>query len=164
MARDLLTVDEIMAILPDTPPRIATLTEGLTPVQLRASPEPGEWSVNDILAHLRASHDVLGGSILRLLAEDRPSWRRLSPRTWMRETDYLDWEFEPAFEAFAKQRAELLGVLEPLPRWAWDRSAIVTERPGKTVDRSARFYGDWMAAHEREHCEQIADVVEALTR
>ena len=31
MASRVLTVDEIMAILPETPRRIAALTEGLTP-------------------------------------------------------------------------------------------------------------------------------------
>ena len=162
MARELLTVDEIMAILPATPSRITTLTDGLARDQLRASPEPGAWSANDVLAHLRASHDVLGGSILRILAEDRPAWKRLSPRAWMRKTDYLDWEFEPGVEAFKKQRAELLAVVESLPREAWDRTAIVTEKPGGTIDRSARFYGGWMAAHEREHCEQIAAIVDAV--
>ena len=83
MARD-LTVDEIMAILPETPRRIADLTKGLTPAQLRASPEPGAWSVNDVMAHLRACHDVLGGNTLRILAEDRPVWKGMNPRAGSR--------------------------------------------------------------------------------
>jgi hypothetical protein len=161
MARE-LTVDEIMAILPETPRRIATLTEGLTPAQLRASPEPDAWSVNDVLAHLRASHDVLGGHILRILAEDTPTWRRVSPRAWLRKTDYRTWEFAPAFEVFKKQRADLLAVLEPLPRADWARTATVREPSGKTVDRSARYYGDWMAGHERAHWTQIEQIVAAL--
>ena len=116
-----LTVDEIMAILPETPRRIAALTDGLTPTELRAAPEPDAWSVNDVLAHLRACHDVLGGSILRIVAEDAPTWRRLSPRTWIGKTDYPEWEFAPAFTAFKEQRTELLKVLEPLPPEGWDR-------------------------------------------
>ena len=81
---------------------------------MRASPEPDTWSVNDVLAHLRACHDVLGGSILRIIAEDTPRWRRMSPRTWTRKTDYPEWEFAPSFTAFKRQRTELLKVLEPL--------------------------------------------------
>jgi DinB superfamily len=157
MARE-LTVDEIMEILPTTVPRIAVLTEGLTPAQLRATPEPGAWSVNDVLAHLRASHDVLGGSMLRVVAEDRPRWRRLSPRAWMRKTDYPDWEFAPAFAAFSVQRAELLAVLTPLSSEAWDRTASVTEDRG-VIERSVAFYGDWMAAHERVHLQQISETI-----
>jgi hypothetical protein len=40
--------------------------------------------------------------------------------------------------------------------------ACTVSGPGETIDRNARFYGDWMAAHEREHCEEITGIVEAL--
>ena len=119
-----------MAILPETPRRIAAVTDGLTPTELRAAPGPDAWSINDVLAHLRACHDVLGGSILRIVAEDAPTWRRLSPRTWIGKTNYPEWEFAPAFTAFREQRTGLLKILEPLSREGWDRIAMVTERDG----------------------------------
>ena len=146
-----LTVDEVMAILPETPRRIAALTVGLTPTELRATPGPDAWSVNYVLAHLRACHDVLGGNILRIVSEDTPTWRRESPRSWIRKTDYPDWEFAPAFTAFKNQRTELLRVLEPLPPDGWDRVAMVTERDGEIEPRNVRYYGDWLAEHERQH-------------
>jgi hypothetical protein len=161
MARD-LTVDEIMEILPETPRRIATLTEGLTEAQLHASPEPDAWSVNDVLAHLRACHDVLGGNMLRILSEDRPTWKAMNPRTWMKKTDYPAWEFATAFAAFTKQRADLLAVLEPLPPGDWERIAIVTGPLGERSERSARYYGDWMAGHERAHRKHIERIVAAV--
>jgi hypothetical protein len=157
-----LTVDEVMAILPETPRRIAALTEGLTPTALHAALEPDAWSVNDVLAHLRACHDVLGGSILRIVAEESPTWRRLSPRTWIKRTDYPDWEFAPAFAAFHEQRTELLTVLEPLPPKSWDRFAMVTERDGKIEPRTVLYYGDWLADHERQHWEQLEEIVAAV--
>lgn len=163
MASRDLTVDEIMAVLPETPRRIAVLTEGMTAVLLRASPEPGAWSVNDVLAHLRACHDVLGGNVLRILAEEEPAWKGMSPRAWMKKTDYPDWEFAPAFEAFKRQRAELLEVLEPLPSDAWSRTATVTGMLGETHQYSARYYGSWLAAHERAHWKHIAQIVAATT-
>jgi hypothetical protein len=157
-----LTVDEIMAILPETPRQIAALTEGLTPTTLRASPEPDAWSVNDVLAHLRACHDVLGGSVLRILAEDRPTWKGVNPRAWIKKTDYPEWEFAPAFEAFKKQRADLLDVLVPLPPDGWERTAVVTGMLGETYDRSARYFAAWMAGHERAHWKHISRIVDAL--
>ena len=157
-----LAVDEIMAILPATPRRIATLTEGLTPTQLHASPGPDAWSVNDVLAHLRACHDVLGGNTLRILAEDTPTWKGMNPRAWIKKTDYPEWEFAPAFEAFKKKRAELLAVLEPLPPDGWERTATVTGMIGETYERSARYYADWMAGHERAHWKHIKRIVAAL--
>ena len=157
-----LTVDEVMAILPETPRRIASLTAGLTPTELHATPGPDAWSINDVLAHLRACHDVLGGSILRIVSEDTPTWRRLSPRTWIRKTNYPDWEFAPAFAAFKDQRAGLLKVLEPLPSDAWDRFAMVIERDGETEQRNVLYYGDWLADHERQHWTHLEDIVAAV--
>jgi hypothetical protein len=161
MSRD-LTVEEIMAILPETPRRIAALTEGLTPAQVRAGPEPDAWSVNDVLAHLRACHDVLGGNVLRILAEDRPAWKGMNPRAWLKKTDYREWEFAPAFEVFTTQRAELLAVLDPLPADSWERTATVSGMIGETYERTARYYADWMAGHERAHWKHIAKIVAAL--
>src|SRR3954452_6190776 len=103
-----------MAILPVTVGRIDELNRDLSPAEARARPDPDSWSINDVLAHLRACHDVLGGNMLWILGEDRPTWRAMNPRTWMERPDYPDWEFASALAAFRQQRAELLTVLEPL--------------------------------------------------
>ncbi len=161
MSRD-LTVDEIMAILAETPGRIAAMTDGLTPVQVRAAPGPEAWSVNDVLAHLRACGDVLGGNTVRILREDRPSWKGMNPRACLKKTDYPTWEFEPAFEAFKRQRAELLAVLQGLPQEAWQRTATVTGMIGETYERSALYYAIWLAGHERAHWRQIRHIVAVL--
>ena len=50
----------MLTMLAEMPSRIAVLTEGLTPAQLLAPPEPGEWSARDVLAHLRACADMWG--------------------------------------------------------------------------------------------------------
>ena len=162
MAAPLLSVDEIMAILPASVPRIAALTNGLGEDQLRALPEPGEWSVNDLIAHLRASQDVLGRNISRIVNEERPAWRRLSPREWQRKSGYNGSDFAPAFEAFAAARTELLPVLRAMGPADWERVAVVTVAPGRTVEQPARFFGDWLAGHEREHLQQMEGAIRAV--
>ena len=162
MPQDVLTVDEIMAILPATPSTIAGLTDGLTATELRTPPAPDAWSINELLAHLRAAQDVLGGNMLRIVTEDQPAWRRVSPRERMRKTDYVDWAFAPSFEVFTRERRDLLRVLKGLATDSWERTATVTERAGGTRERSLRFFGDWMAGHERIHWDQIGSVAEAI--
>jgi hypothetical protein len=157
-----LAVDEIMEILPGTVPRLTELTAALTDAQLRAPPSPGEWSVNDVLAHLRACQDVLGGNVLRILAEDHPAWKGMSPRTWQRRSGYHDWQFRPAFEAFAKQRSKFLSVVETLPLAAWQRTATVTGMVGDVHEYTAQFYGDWLAGHERAHLEKLPRIIGAV--
>ncbi|MGH2501364.1 MAG: DinB family protein, partial [Ktedonobacterales bacterium] len=89
MARRVLTIEQTLTLLAATPTRLAALTAGLTPAQLRTPPSPDEWSANDVLAHLRACADVRGGPIATILAEDTPTIRAVNPLTWIQQTDYL---------------------------------------------------------------------------
>lgn len=162
MPRSLLTIDEIMAILPATVPHVASLTQGLSDTELLAQPDPGEWSANELLAHLRAAQDVLGANITRIVREDRPAWRRLSPRERQRKAGYNDWAFRAAFEAFATGRSDLLAVLEPMSAGDWERVAVVTVAPNRSMEQSARFFGDWLAGHEREHLDQMARAIDRV--
>ena len=161
MASRVLAVDEIMDILTTTVPRLEALTDGV-PVERLYTVTGYGWSVNDQLAHLRACHDVLGGNMLRIVREDHPAWKGMSPRAWQKQTDYFEWTFAPAFDAFRTQRAELLEVLESLPPEAWERTATVTVPPRSLYAYSTRYYGDWMAGHERAHLKHIARILNAL--
>jgi hypothetical protein len=157
--RDMLAVAEIMAILPATVPRLVDLTDGLTRRQLHAPPGPESWSVNDVLAHLRACNDILGGAALRIIDEDHPSWRAMNPRTWQRKSGYQDLEFRESFDAFTVGRAELLAVLTTLPDDAWERTAAVTVPPRQVYERNVRYYGDWLAEHERTHIRSLPAII-----
>ena len=58
-----LTIEQMLTILSETPPRIAALTAGLATSLLHRAPNPGEWSANNVLAHLRSCADVWGNYI-----------------------------------------------------------------------------------------------------
>lgn len=157
MARSLFTIEEVLGLLAESPVRLDALTTDLAPVQLRTAPAPGEWSANDVLAHLRSCADVWGGCITRILAEDHPTLRAIDPRTWMKQTDYPDLEFRPSLDAFMVQRTELLAVLHPLPPEAWPRGATVTGA-GSVLERTVLRYADSLARHERAHLKQLAHI------
>lgn len=161
MAGRPLTIEQVLTLLAAGPPRIAAATAGLAPARLHAPPNPEEWSANDVLAHLRACADVWGGCIAMMLAQDRPTLRAVNPRTWINRTDYLEQEFQSSLHAFAKQRSDLLAVLEPLPSEAWSRAATVTGA-GKTLERTVLFYARWMAEHERPHVKQIERIAKTM--
>jgi len=156
-----LTIEQILAILAQTPPRIAALTAGLLPAQLHTAPAPDEWSANDVLAHLRACADVWGGCIEMIIAQDRPTIRAVNPTTWINSTDYLEQEFQSSLHAFARQRTDLLAVLESLPPKGWSRAATVTGA-GKVLERTVHSYAQWMATHERPHVKQIERIVPTM--
>lgn len=154
MSENTLAIEQVLARMAEHPLRIAALTEGLTPAQLRQRPEPKEWSANEILAHLRACADVWGGYMRKILAEDRPTIRALSPRTYIHKTDYPELEYAPSFQAFTTQREELLALLKPLPPEAWSRAASV-KMVGKVMDRTVLDYAERLILHEGGHLYQI---------
>jgi len=84
MAGRSLTIGQVLTFLPQTPERIAALTADLETIQLHAAPDRGEWSANDVLAHLRACDDVWGDCIVQIVTRDAPTLQAVSPRTGSR--------------------------------------------------------------------------------
>ena len=158
-----LTIEQVLTLLAETPPRIAALTADLSPEELHTRPNHDGWSANDVLAHLRACADVWGNCIMAMIAEDTPTLRAVNPRTWIKKTDYLERAFRPSLRSFATQRADLLAVLEPLPPEGWSRAATVTGA-GKVLERTVLFYAQWLARHERQHVKQVERIVNTMHR
>jgi hypothetical protein len=154
-----MTVDQVIGQLEVTAPRIAELTAGLSPMQLHL-PSDGDWSANDVLAHLRACADVWGGSMSSII-EGETALRAVNPLTWIEKTDYRSLDFTRSLRSFGRQRAKLLDVLRPAARGDWLRTVTVTGA-GAPLKRDALFYGRWMAGHERAHLKQIAKMASAL--
>ena len=148
-------------MLAAAPVRLAGLTEGLPEAQLLASLEPDEWSARDMLAHLRACSDMWGNYIVKILSEDRPTFKAVNPTTWIKQTNYRQQEFQPSLQAYTAQRAALLEVLLPLAPEAWSRTATVTGA-GKPRERTVYTYAQWLANHERSHHKQIDRIVDAI--
>lgn len=156
-----LTNAQVLAMLAAAPPRIAALTAGLAPEQLQSAPAPGEWSANEVLAHLRACADMWGGCIGEILARDRPTLRAINPRRWIDRTDYREQAFHASLGAFTAQRAALVAALEPLPPAGWARSATITGA-GRPLERTVLSYARWLAGHERPHIRQIERIAGAI--
>lgn len=155
-----LTNEQILTMLAAAPPRIATLTAGLLPDQLQTTPTHGGWSANAVLAHLRSCADVWGNCIQIIIAQDTPTIRAVNPTTWIKDTGYLEQEFQLSLDAFTTQRTELLAVLEPLAPEAWSRTATVIGA-GKPLVRTVYSYAQWLARHERSHFKQLERIVNA---
>ena len=151
-------VEEILEALVETPRRIASMTGDLDHARLHTRADADAWSANDILAHLRSCADVWGKGIRAMIDQDSPTLRYVSPRTWIRKTDYPNQEFHASFRAFARQRDDLLALLKALALDGWSRAATFT---GTTKGREQTVfnYARRIALHEREHLEQLAGML-----
>jgi len=155
--------DAVLVILEGNPQRIAEFTAGLDETGLHTPPAENEWSVVEVLAHIRSTCDVWGKAIQDILENDRRSFKAVNPRTWIDRTDYPLLDFSPSFEGYLKQRAELLMILRGLKPSDWLRETVVTGA-GKPLVRSVHFYAQWLATHERTHVKQIQKTVEAVAK
>ena len=158
-----VTTEQLLTQLTEQPKAIAALTARLTRTRLQDPPGRGEWSINEVLAHLRSCSDMWGKYIARIIAEDRPTIRAMNPRRWIKSTNYPELEFAPSLRAFTKQRAELLVLLRPLPKIGWSRSATVTGA-GRPIEVTVLDYARRLADHERSHVNHIARIVNPAAR
>jgi hypothetical protein len=148
-------IAEYLRLLGAAPVRIGAATRGVEPARLHVRTADEPWSVNDILAHLRAAADVGERFIADMARGDRETLRYQSPRSELRRTNYIDLPFAKNFATFEAGRAALVHRLSQLPIDGWSRGSLIRDRP-ETVATYVRSLTD----HETAHCEQI----EALLR
>lgn len=155
---DASEIRAVLTLLSATPQKIAEIAQGVSQQRLHRRPEADAWSAQEIVAHLRACADVWGRSIDRMVTEDRPTIRYVSPRGWIRKTDYLQQTFDETLRGFVEQRAALVATLRTLSVSSWTRSATFT---GTTLGRvgTVLSYATRIAEHEVRHLAQLRRTV-----
>jgi DinB family protein len=153
-------IQAVLAVLSETPQEIARVARGHSAQRLHRKPAADAWSAQEIVAHLRACSEVWGRSIDRMLTEDHPTIRYVSPRGWIKKTDYLQQSFRESLRALADQRATLVGTLSKLSASGWARGATFT---GTTLGREATVlgYATRIADHEKGHLDQLRRTIKA---
>lgn len=149
----------ILMALVATPEQIARVARGHSDAVLHRPPASGAWSARDIVAHLRACAEVWGRSIDRMIAEDHPTIRYVSPRGWIKRTDYLGQSFSESLRALTGVRSGLIDTLRGLDAAGWSRPATFT---GTTLGREATVfsYAKRIAEHEVQHLGQLQRTLE----
>lgn len=147
-------IELVLETLASTPKKIARIARGHDDLQLHRQPAADAWSARDIVAHLRACADVWGRSIDRMIQEDHPTIRYVSPRGWIKKTSYLDQDFRVVLRGLTDARTALLDTLSGLDTAGWSRRATFT---GTTLGRDATvlLYARRIADHEVHHLEQL---------
>jgi hypothetical protein len=95
-----------------------------------------------------------------MIGQEHPTLRYVSPRTWMRKTDYATQDFAISLQAFARQRDDLLQALKLLQRAEWSRGATFTGTV-KGKEQTVLRYAQRIVEHERQHLEQMENMLRA---
>jgi hypothetical protein len=150
-------MSEIQALierLEASPARFAAVMSRLEAADSVEALRPGDWSAAQVLAHVRASQDIIEPRILAILARDNPPLLSFDDRAW---ADVGRYNFVPvteALESMRTRRRELMRALRALGPEGWQRTGQHEVRGTLSVLNIARRIAD----HEDEHLEQIAHV------
>jgi uncharacterized damage-inducible protein DinB len=143
-------VDGYLLILAETPRRLADCAAGLSDEQLENPPIAGEWSLRQVLAHLRAAAEVWGEAIAMTLGQHSPDIPYEHPNRRMKAAGYAALDFKASLEAYTHQRRALLETLRHLQPGDWSRPATIRGRTHTVFGQTRR-----MALHEADHWAQI---------
>jgi len=126
--------------------------EGVGQEQARWKPDPAQWSILEVVAHL-ADEEVLDFRTrvdLTLNSPEKP-WPRIDPERWVSERAYNAMDLSEALERFAGERARSVAWLGELGERDW---GAAHEHPRFGPIRAGDLLGSWVA-HDLIHVRQI---------
>jgi uncharacterized damage-inducible protein DinB len=138
----------VQARLAATARMLRELTSDVTPEQGARPPQPGQWSIAEVVRHLvDGDRDKLLPRLRRMLAESHPVFTPTAPATDPTDLGTL----VPVFVAAREQITTILGGLDEA---GWRRDGVSPSRGILTVEAYARSTDK----HDTEHLRQIQDV------
>src|SRR5262245_23624655 len=111
---------DLIARLAATPARIAQAVTGWPTARLHTAPTDGAWSAAEILAHLRATDDILAFRAFMILVRDNPPMASFDERRWAEVAGYTQADFHTSLETFRLRRAELAAMLGRAAPGDWE--------------------------------------------
>ena len=138
----------------ETPKKLQTLIKPLSKKQLTQRPEPGKWSVGEILAHL-ADAELVGSWRMRLiLGNNGVSLQPFDQNVWADIFAYARRDPAASLETFRVLRESNLAMLKALPKDLWENYGMHQERGKETISHIVRMF----AGHDLNHLGQIEKI------
>jgi hypothetical protein len=136
------------------PRKLAALTKGLNKKRLTRRPEPGKWSIAEILAHLADAELVVGYRLRLILASNGTPIQAFDQDAWADTFSYARRDPKISLETFRALRENNLRLLSSVPRGLWKNYGQHQERGQESVDHIVRM----MAGHDLNHMLQIEKI------
>jgi hypothetical protein len=130
---------------------VAVSITGAAGSELDYAPEPGKWSIRQIVAHLADAEMVAAARMRQIIAEDNPRIEAYDQNAWAVNLDYGRRKTSQALETFRRIRAENYELLKDLPPQVFEREGLHSERG----PISLKFLLQLMAEHAENHAAQM---------
>jgi len=148
----------LLARLRGLPAAVDTLTRGLVAAALRRRLADGEWSITEILCHIRdVDKEVNAPRFQQILTETAPFLPGIVTDHWVEERGSQSEDGRESLAGLIQARQALLEILEPLPAQEWQRPARHAIFGPTNLAELVGF----LTVHDRAHIQQIACILRA---
>lgn len=152
---ELLGGRDPIEVLAQTPDIFATSTDGLSEEVLQQPPEPGEWSVEQLLAHLFDAEVVYAFRWRLTAAQNGSAYPAYNQEVWV---ELPHQPFHDMLAAYTELRRSNAAFLRELPREAWANVSDHAERGVQTLDVAVKV----VAGHDIAHLKQLDQTLAAV--
>lgn len=159
LRQEFTTPQAMLAVLKATPAALDTLSLNLSDRQWNERPEPKEWSLTEILCHLRdGDREVNLPRVEKILSEENPFVPGINTDTWAEERNYEQEDGRAALREFIAVRSQFVARLESLTEADWRRPARHAIFGPTQLNELVSFN----VTHDRTHMQQCLATVAAL--
>ena len=144
-------ISDLLNRLAAVPARIGRAVARLSDTDKHLASSNGEWSAAQILAHLRASDDILAHRLYAILARDNPLLPAYDERRWAEIAGYPQVDIELSLNVFTLRRAELVRMFRQVAVEDWQRLGNHEIKGAVSLFQVATA----LLEHEEEHCVQL---------
>ncbi len=151
--------DSLLALMLATPASLQGLMSPVPQTLCRERPLSEEWSLTEILCHLRDTEREVNLPRIRLiLDQDEPFITARNSNLWAIERAYNEQDAAEALSEFVASRLETLKILKGISQPDWDRKARHAIFGPTYLLELVRF----MADHDRLHIHQFWSTIKQL--
>jgi uncharacterized damage-inducible protein DinB len=137
------------------PRKFAVLIKGLSKKRLTRRPEPGKWSIAEILAHMADAELVIGYRLRLILASNGTPIQAFDQDAWAETFNYGASDPKTSLETFRTLRESNLRLLSSVSSRLWKNYGEHQERGRETVEHIVRL----IAGHDLNHIQQVEKIV-----
>lgn len=149
-----LSPQDILARLEEVTGHITEEIQGLDNAEVNFNSDVDEWSVKQIMAHLRDAEEIFNQRLHKILEEDEPFLRAFNPDELAAERSYQDDDWSQVVNAFQEARQNNLNLFRQLNPIHWNKAGIHQERGRFSIQE----IGEYLVNHSEQHLEQIRHV------
>jgi uncharacterized damage-inducible protein DinB len=146
---------DALQVIQETPAKLADLVRGHAPDALARRPAPGQWSVNEVLAHLADTDMVLGFRVRLMLGSPGVPIQAFDQDVWAGFSRYDQIPAAESLERLAVNRRANVRLLDSLSAVQLQHHGMHTERGRETVGHVVKMW----AGHDLNHRAQVANLL-----